>query len=62
MRAMSKDDQWIIEHEAELKAELLRLAKEGAPRPLKGTLLARALELFTVRGRKDVADDRSGER
>lgn len=41
------DDAWIIEHAEELKAELLELAKAGAPRPEPGTLLGRALELFT---------------
>ncbi len=41
------DDDWIIEHADELKAELLELAKAGAPRPEPGTLLGRALELFT---------------
>lgn len=41
------DDAWIIEHAEELKAELLELAKAGAPRPEPGTLLGRALDLFT---------------
>ena len=41
------DDAWIIEHAEELKTKLLELAKAGAPRPEPGTLLGRALELFT---------------
>ena len=41
------DDAWIIEHAEELKAQLLELAKAGAPRPEPGTLLGRALDLFT---------------
>lgn len=44
------DDAWIIEHAKELKAELLELAKAGAPRPEPGTLLGRALDLFTDSG------------
>jgi len=41
------DDEWIIEHADQLKAELLELAKAGAPRPAPGTVLGRALEMFT---------------
>jgi len=43
-----KDDQWIIDHADELKAEILKAAKEGKPKPKEGTLLGRALELFTT--------------
>lgn len=42
-----KDDKWIMEHSTELKAELLKRAKEGKPRPKPDTVLGRALELFT---------------
>lgn len=44
----SKDDAWILQHADEMKAALLDLAKIGAPPPSQGTLLARALELFTT--------------
>ena len=40
-------DDWIIEHADQLKAELLELAEAGKPRPEAGTVLGRALELFT---------------
>ena len=43
----ANDDAWIVEHADELKAELLELAKAGAPRPAPGTLLGRALKMFT---------------
>lgn len=41
------DDDWIIEHSDQLKAELLELVKTGAPRPAPETILGRALEMFT---------------
>lgn len=41
------NDGWIIEHADQLKAELLELAKAGAPRPAPGTILGRAFEMFT---------------
>lgn len=43
----TSSDAWIIEHADQLKAELLELAKAGAPRPAPGTVLGRALEMFT---------------
>lgn len=43
-----KDDQWIIDHANELKVELLRRARAKMPRPKKGTILYRALKLFTT--------------
>jgi hypothetical protein len=42
---------WIIEHAAELKQELLKLAREGKPKPKPGTTLGRALKLFTTPGK-----------
>jgi hypothetical protein len=41
------NDGWIIEHADQLKEELLELAKAGAPPPAPGTVLGRALEMFT---------------
>ncbi len=41
------NDGWIIEHADQLKEELLELAKAGTPRPAPGTVLGRALEMFT---------------
>lgn len=45
------DDAWIIAHAEELKAELLELARAGADRPASGTVLGRALEMFTEKER-----------
>ena len=44
-----KDDQWIMDHAAELKAELLDIAKSGKPKPEPHTLLGRALVMFTTK-------------
>lgn len=47
MKETKQTDQWIIDHAEELKAELLKKAKRGDPKPAPGTLLGRAFDLFT---------------
>jgi hypothetical protein len=49
--ARMKDNAWILDHADELKQELLKLAEAGEPRPAPDTLLGRALDLFTQKGK-----------
>lgn len=40
-------DSWIRANEYKFKKRLIELKKTGSPRPAQGTILARALELFS---------------
>jgi hypothetical protein len=55
-------DAWIIEHAEELKSQLLELAKAGAPRPAPGTVLGRALEMFTTKPVVDEMEQLTGKK